>query len=88
MGESVDSTIQQQTSQQASLLESSCLASGVSHEYSGKFTEEVVNQIKEPYGYSSRRICESIGLFLEVVGRELGIYFRPTIPDGANFLNY
>ena len=31
VGESVDSTIQQQTSQQASLLESSCLASGVSY---------------------------------------------------------
>ena len=35
VGESVDSTIQQQTSQQSSLLESSCLESGVSHEYLG-----------------------------------------------------
>ena len=48
VGESVDSTIQQRTSQQASLLESSCQASGVSHEHSGRFPEEVVKQIKEP----------------------------------------
>ena len=41
VGESVDSTIQQQTSQQSGLLESSCLASGVSPEYSGGFSEEV-----------------------------------------------
>ena len=41
VGESVDSTIQLQTSQQSGLLESSCLASGVSHEYSGGFSEEV-----------------------------------------------
>ena len=33
VGESVDSTIQQQTSQQDSLLEFSCLASGVRHEH-------------------------------------------------------
>ena len=33
VGESVDSTIQQQTSQQDSLLEFSYLASGVRHEY-------------------------------------------------------
>ena len=32
VGESVDATIQQQTSQQSSLPESSCLASGISHE--------------------------------------------------------
>ena len=43
VGESVYSTIQQQTTQQSSLLESSCLASRVSHEYSGRFPEEVVN---------------------------------------------
>ena len=43
-GKSVDSTIQQQTSQQSSLLESSCLASGVKHEYYGRFPEEVVKQ--------------------------------------------
>ena len=48
VGESVDSTIQQQTSQQASLLESSCLASGVSHEHSGRLPEEVAKLIKEP----------------------------------------
>ena len=67
MGESVDSTIQQQTSQQSSFFESSCLASGVSHEHSGRFAEEMTKQIKEPQRYSSRRICESSGLFLEVV---------------------
>ena len=39
VGESVDSTIQQQTLQQLGLPESSCLASGVSHEYSGRFSE-------------------------------------------------
>ena len=50
VGESVDSTIQQQTSQQSSLLESSCLVSGVSHEHSGRFTEEVAKLIKEPQG--------------------------------------
>ena len=65
--ESVDLTIQQQTSQQSSLLESSCLASGVSHEHSGGFAEEVVKQIKEPQRHSSRRICESSGLFWKVV---------------------
>ena len=67
VGESVDSTFQQQTSQQSSLLESSCLASGVSHEHSGRLAEEVAKQIKEPQGYSTRRICESSGLFWEVV---------------------
>ena len=36
---SVDSTIQQQTLQQSNLPESSCLASGVSHEDSGRFVE-------------------------------------------------
>ena len=44
VGESVDSAIQQQTSQQSSLFKSSCLASGVSHEHSGRFPEEVAKQ--------------------------------------------
>ena len=50
VGESVDSTIQQQTSQQASLLESSCLTSGVRHEYSGRYPEEVVKQLMSLWG--------------------------------------
>ena len=50
VGESVDSTIQQQTSQQASLLEFSCLASGVRHEYSGRLPEEVVKQLRSLWG--------------------------------------
>ena len=41
VGESVDPTIQQQTSQQSSLFEPSCLASGVSPEGSRGFSEEV-----------------------------------------------
>ena len=44
MGESVDSTIQQQISQQSTLLESSGLASVVRHEDYGRFPEEVVKQ--------------------------------------------
>ena len=41
VGESVDSTVQQQTSQQSGLFEPSCLASGVSPEGSRGFSEEV-----------------------------------------------
>ena len=48
VGESVDSTIQRQTSQQASLLESSCLVSGASHKHPGRLPVEVAKQIKEP----------------------------------------
>ena len=59
VGGSVDSAFQQQTSQQFDLPESSCLASGVSHEYSERFSEEVAKRIKEPQRHSSRRIYES-----------------------------
>ena len=59
VGYSVDSAIQQQTSQQSGLPESSSLASGVSHEFSGKFSEEVAKRIKEPQRHSSRRIYDS-----------------------------
>ena len=59
VGESVDSTIQQQASQQSGFLESSCLASGVSHESSRGFSEEVAKRIKEPQRHSSRKIYES-----------------------------
>ena len=47
VGGSVDSAFQQQTSQQSDVPESSCLASGVSHEYSERFSEEVAKRIKE-----------------------------------------
>ena len=46
VGESVDSTIQQQTLQQSSLLESSCMAFGVNHEHSKGFSEEVAKQLR------------------------------------------
>ena len=79
-GKSVDSTIQQQTSQQSSLLESSCLASGSQAWILWKIPRGSGETMKE---HSSRRICESIVLFWEVVWREPG-----TIPHGANFLKY
>ena len=59
VGESVDSTFHQQTSQQSGFPESSCLASGVSLQHSGRFSEEVAKRIKEPQRNSSRRIYES-----------------------------
>ena len=60
MGESVDSTIQQQISQQSSLLESSGLASGVSHEDYGRFPEEVVKQWEStPQGGSVNELVYS-----------------------------
>ena len=88
VGESADSTIQQQTSQQSSLLESSCLASGVSHEYSGRFPEEVMKQLRSlrstPQGESVNQLVY-FGKWCE----ESHVYISdPTIPDGANFLNY
>ena len=86
VGESVDSTIQQHTSQQSGLPESSCLASGVSHEYSGRFSEE---RIKEPQRHSSRRIYESrwsiFGKWCEESQVDVS---DPTISDVANFLNH
>ena len=88
LGESVDSTIQQQTSQQSSLFESSCLASGVSHEYSGRSPEEVVKQLRSlrgtPQGESVNQMVY-FGKWCE----ESQVYISdPTLPDGANFLNY
>ena len=89
VGESVDSNIQQQTSQQSSLPESSCLASGVSHEYSGRFSEEVAECIKEPQRHSSRRIYESRWSILGKWCEESQVDISdPTIPDLANFLNH
>ena len=88
VGESVDSTFQQQTSQQPDLSESSCLASGVSHEYSERFSEEVVKRIKEPQRHSSRRIYESrwsiFGKWCEESQVDVS---NPTIPDVADFLS-
>ena len=88
VGGSVDSAFQQQTSQQFDLPESSCLASGVSHEYSERFSEEVAKRIKEPQRHSSRRICESrwsiFGKWCEENQVDVS---NLTIPDVANFLN-
>ena len=88
VGGSVDSTFQQQTSQQFDLPESSCLASGVSHEYSERFSEEVAKRIKEPQRHSSRRIYESrwsiFGKWCEENQVDVS---NLTIPDVANFLN-
>ena len=88
VGESVDSAFQQQTSQQFDLPESSCLASGVSHEYSERFSEEVAKRIKEPQRHSSRRIYESrwsiFGKWCEENQVDVS---NLTIPDVANFLN-
>ena len=88
VSESVGSTIQQQTSQQSSLLESSCLASGVSHEDSGRFPEEVVEQLRRlrgnPRGESVNRL-----VYFGKWYKESQVYISdPTIPDEANFLNY
>ena len=88
VGESVDSTIQQQISQQSSLFESSCLASRVSHEHSGRFPEEVAKQLRSlrgtPQGESVNQLIY-FGKWCE----ESQVYISdPTIPDGANFLNY
>ena len=78
MGESVGSAIQQQTSQQSSLLESLCLASGVSHEYSGRFSEEVAStRIYESRWFIFGKWCEESQVDIS----------DPTIPDIANFLN-
>ena len=88
VGGSVDSAFQQQTSQQSDLPESSCLASGVSHEYSERFSEEVAKRIKEPQRHSSRRIYESrwsiFGKWCEESQVDVS---NPTIPDVADFLN-
>ena len=79
---------QQQTSQQSDLPESSCLAPGVSHEYSERFSEEVAKRIKEPQRHSSRRIYESrwsiFGKWCEESQVDVS---NPTIPDVADFLN-
>ena len=89
VGESVDPTIQQQTSQQSSLFESSCLASGVSHESSRGFSEEVAKRIKEPQRHSSKRIYESRwSIFRKWCGESLVDISDHTIPDIENFLNY
>ena len=89
VGESVDSTIQQQTSQQSGLPESSCLASGFCHEYSGRFSEEVAKRIKEPQRHSSRRIHESRWFIFGKWCEESQVDVSdPTIPDVANFLNH
>ena len=75
-----------QVSQQSPLLESSCLASGVSHEHSGRFSEEVVKRIKEPNRHSLRRIYESrwsiFGKWCEQSQVDIS---DPTLPDVANF---
>ena len=88
VGESVDSTFQQQTSQQSDLPESSCLASGVSHEYSERFSEELAKRIKEPQRHSSRRIYQSrwsiFGKWCEESQVDVS---NPIIPDVANFFN-
>ena len=89
VGESVDSTGQQQTSQQSGLFEPSCLASGVSPEGSRGFSEEVAKRIKEPQRHSSRRIYESRWSIFGKWCQENQVDFSdPTIPNIANFLNY
>ena len=86
--ESVGSAIQQQALQQSCISETSCLASGVNHEYSGRFSEEVAKRIKEPQRGSSSRIYESrwniLGKWYEQ--SQLGIS-NPTVPEVVNFLN-
>ena len=89
VGESVDSTVQQQTSQQSGLFEPSCLASGVSPEGSRGFSEEVAKRIKEPQRHSSRRIYESRWSIFGKWCQENQVDISdPTIPNIANFLNY
>ena len=88
VGESVDSTIQQQTSQLSNLLESSCLASRVSHEYSGRFPQEVVKQLRSLRGTPQGESVNQL-VYFEKWCKESQVYISdPTIPDGANFLNY
>ena len=88
VGESVDSTIQQQTSQQSSLLESSCLALGVSHEYSGRFPEEGVKQLRSLRGTPQGESVNQLVYFGEWCEESQVYISDPTIPDGANFLDY
>ena len=89
VGESVDSTIQQQTSQQSSLFEPPCLASGVSLEGSRGFSEEVAKRITEPQRHSSRRIYESRWSIFGKWCQESQVDISDrTIPDIAIFLNY
>ena len=88
VSESVDSTIQQQTSQQASLLESSCLALVVSHEYSGRFPEEVVKQLRSLRGTPQGESVNQLVYFGKWCEESQVYFLDPTIPDGANFLNY
>ena len=89
VGESVDSTVQQQTSQQSGLFEPSCLASGVSPEGSRGFSEEVAKRIKEPQRHSLRRIYESRWSIFGKWCQESQVDISdPTIPNIANFLNY
>ena len=64
MGESVDSTIQQQTSQQSSLFESSCMAFGVNHGHSRRFSEEVANQLRSLRGTPQRESMNQGGPYL------------------------
>ena len=88
LGESVDSTIQQQTSQESSLLESSCLVSGVSHEYSVRFPEEVVKQLRSLRGTPQGESVNQLAYFGKWCEESQVYISDPTIPDGANFLNY
>ena len=80
VGESVDSTIQQQTSQESSLLESACLASGVSHEYSGRFPEEVVKQLRRLRGTPQEESVNQLVYFGKWCEASQVYISDPTIP--------
>ena len=62
--ESIDSTFQQQTSQQSSFPESSCLASGVSHEHSGRSQRRWRSELRSLRGTAQGESMNQGGPFL------------------------
>ena len=84
-GKSVGSTIQQQTSQQSSLLESSCLASRVSHEYSRRFAEEVAKQLRSLRGTPQRVSVNQVVYFGKWCEESQMDISRPTSLNVASF---
>ena len=64
------------------------LVSGVRHEYSGRFPEEVVKQLRSLRGTPQGESVNQLVYFGKWCEESLVYISDTTIPDGAYFLNY
>ena len=89
VGDSVETTPQQQIPHESGVSQSPCLASGFEKQSSGRFSAEVAERIKAPQRESSRKVYQSRwSIFGKWCDQNQVEVTSATIPNVAEFLNY